>query len=352
MELKITKTTNPKTKPEGALGFGKYFTDHMFVMQYDNGQWHDARIEPWRNFELAPSASILHYAQGVFEGCKAFKNEKGEVRFFRLRDNLKRMNNSADRICMPEFDMDFVYNAIRELVLIDEDWMPTAENCALYIRPSMIATEPALGVHASVSYIFFVILSPVGSYYGKTEPVNLFVEENYVRAAVGGTGGHKVIGNYAASLKAGEKAKANGYDQAMWLDAKEHRFVEEVGAMNIFFVMDGVVYTPELRGSILPGITRNSIITLLKDRGYTVNETQVDIYDVRDAAKEGRLTEVFGSGTAAVVSPVGKFCFQGVDYTVGNGKMGPIAKEMYDEVCGIQRGRKADSYGWVDIIKK
>lgn len=352
MEIKVTKTTCPKARPEGALGFGKYFTDHMFVMEYDNGQWHDARIEPYHEFSLSPAASVLHYAQGVFEGCKAFKNDKGEIRLFRLMDNLKRMNGSADRLCMPTFDMDFVYNAIKQLILLDEDWMPTADNCALYIRPTMIATEAALGVHASSRYLFYVILSPVGSYYGKNDPVSLMVEENYVRAARGGTGGHKVIGNYAASMKAGEKAKANGYDQAMWLDAHEHRFVEEVGAMNIFFVMDGVVYTPQLLGSILPGITRASILTLLKDNDIPVMETQVDIYDIRDGAKEGRLTEIFGTGTAAVISPVGRFGFQGEDYTVGNGKMGPIAKKMYDTMCAIQRGKKPDPYGWVDIIKK
>ncbi len=353
MELKIIKTENKKAKPTGKLGFGKYFTDHMFIMEYEGGEWKNARIQPYQDLHLAPSASVLHYAQGVFEGAKAYKNSKGEIRLFRLNDNLDRMCDSAERLCMPTFDKKFVYDAIKQLIFIDEDWIPTDEGTALYIRPTMIATEPALGVHASKTYYMYVIVSPVGAYYAHgLAPVKLLVEENYVRAAKGGTGGHKVIGNYAASMKAGENAQAKGYDQAMWLDAKHHRYVEEVGAMNIFFVIDGVAYTPALRGSILPGITRRSVITLLKSHNIKVREMNVDIRKVAEAAENGKLNEIFGTGTAAVISPVGWFGYHGKDYEVNKGEMGEISKMIYDELTGIQNGKYPDKFGWVDIIKK
>ncbi len=353
MELKIIKTEQKRQKPTGKLGFGKYFTDHMFIMEYDGSQWVNARIQPYQPLSLEPSASVLHYAQGVFEGAKAYKNKKGEIRMFRLSDNLDRMNDSAARLCMPTFDKKFVYEAIKQLVLLDEDWIPTDEGTALYIRPTMIATEPALGVHASKTYLMYVIIGPAGAYYANgLAPVKLLVEENYVRAAKGGTGGHKVIGNYAASMKAGELAHEKGYDQAMWLDAKYHRYVEEVGAMNIFFVMDGIVYTPALRGSILPGITRRSVIALLKSHGYKVRECNVDIRKVAEAAEKGTLTEVFGTGTAAVISPVGAFGYHGRDFVVNGGEMGEISRKVYDELTGIQTGKYADKFGWVDIIKK
>lgn len=353
MELKIIKTENKKEKPTGKLGFGKHFTDHMFIMEYEGGEWKNARIQPWQDLHLAPSASVLHYAQGVFEGAKAYKNDKGEIRLFRLHDNLDRMCDSAQRLCMPAFDKEFVYDAIKQLIFVDEDWIPTDAGTALYIRPTMIATEAALGVHASKTYYMYVILSPVGAYYAHgLAPVKLFVEQNYVRAARGGTGGHKVIGNYAASMKAGEEAQAKGYDQAMWLDAKYHRYVEEVGAMNIFFIIDGVAYTPALRGSILPGITRRSVITLLKQRGIKVREGNVDIRKVAEAADKGTLTEIFGTGTAAVISPVGCFCYNGKDYVVNGGEMGEISKQIYDELTGIQCGKYPDKNNWVDIIRK
>ncbi len=353
MELKIIRTENKKQKPQGALGFGKYFTDHMFIMEYDGGEWKNARIQPYQDLNLAPSASVLHYAQGVFEGAKAYKNKKGEIRLFRLGDNLDRMCDSAERLCMPTFDKKFVYDAIKQLIFVDEDWIPTDDGTALYIRPTMIATEAALGVHASKKYLMYVILSPVGAYYAHgLAPVKLLVEENYVRAAKGGTGGHKVIGNYAASMKAGENAQAKGYDQAMWLDAKYHRYVEEVGAMNIFFVIDGVAYTPALRGSILPGITRRSVIALLKSHKIKVRECNVDIRKVAAAAENGTLNEIFGTGTAAVISPVGMFGYQGKDYVVNGGEMGAISKQIYDELTGIQTGKYPDKKHWVDIIKK
>lgn len=352
MELKIIKTDKPKQKPSGALGFGKYFTDHMFVMNYDDGKWHDARIQPYAPFTLEPCCSVFHYGQAVFEGTKAYKNKDGEVRLFRPRDNLLRMNESSDRICIPPIDVDFVLDALKKLVLMDESWIPTGEGTSLYIRPSVIATENALGVHAAKSYIFFIILSPSGSYYAHgLEPVKLYVEENYVRAAKGGTGHHKVVGNYAASMKAGEKAAGLGYDQVMWLDAKEHKYVEEVGSMNIFFVFDKTVKTPALRGSILPGITRRSVIELLKDEGYAVEECDVAVKDVVDGAENGKLEEVFGTGTAAVISPVGDFGYRGKDYVVGGGKMGEISRKVYDELTGIQTGRIKDRFGWVTRLK-
>ncbi len=348
MELKIIKTEKPKQKPSGALGFGKYFTDHMFVMNYDDGKWHDARIQPYAPFTLEPCCSVFHYGQAVFEGTKAYKNKNGEVRLFRPRDNLLRMNESSDRICIPPIDVDFVLDALKKLVALDESWIPTDEGTSLYIRPSVIATENALGVHAAKSYIFFIILSPSGSYYAHgLEPVRLYVEENYVRAAKGGTGHHKVVGNYAASMKAGEKAAQMGYDQVMWLDAKEHKNVEEVGSMNIFFVFDNVVKTPALRGSILPGITRRSVIELLKDEGYKVEECDIAVKDVVEGAKNGKLEEVFGTGTAAVISPVGDFGYRGEDFVVGSGKMGKISRHIYDELTGIQTGRVEDRFGWV-----
>lgn len=353
MDIQIIKTEHKKEKPQGKLGFGKYFTDHMFVMDYDGTQWTNARIQPYQDLHLAPSASVLHYAQGVFEGAKAYKNDKGQIRLFRLRDNLDRMCDSAERLCMPTFDKDFVYDAIKKLIFVDEDWIPTDEGTSLYIRPTMIATEPALGVHASKTYCMYVILSPAGAYYANgLQPVRLMVEENYVRAAKGGTGGHKVIGNYAASMKAGEIAREKGYDQAMWLDAKYHRYVEEVGAMNIFFIIDGIAYTPALRGSILPGITRRSVIKLLKANGIKVRECNVDIRKVVAAAENGTLNEVFGTGTAAVISPVGALGYRGKDYVINGGVMGEISKKIYDELTGIQVGKYPDKYRWVDIIKK
>lgn len=353
MEIKVIKTENKKSKPTGALGFGKYFSDHMFIMEYENGEWKNARIQPYQPLSLEPSASVLHYAQGIFEGAKAYKDKNGKIRLFRLMDNLDRMCDSAERLCMPVFDKQFIYDAIKQLVLLEEEWIPTDTGTALYIRPSMIATEPALGVHASKTYTMFVIVGPVGSYYANgLKPVKLRVEEHYVRAAKGGTGGNKVIGNYAASMKAGERAKAEGYDQAMWLDSKYHRYVEEVGAMNIFFVIDGVAYTPKLDGSILPGITRKSVIKVLKDHKIKVRECHVDIRKVAEAAQNGTLNEIFGTGTAAVISPVGLFGYQGKDYVVNGGEMGELSKMLYDEITGIQCGRKPDKYGWVDVIKE
>jgi len=355
MEIKINKTNNPKARPQGSLGFGKYFTDHMLVIEYKDGAWGQPEIKPYEPFSLDPACSVLHYAQGCFEGAKAYKNEAGEIRTFRLNDNMDRLLDSSLRVCIPEFDKDLVKKGIEELILIDSDWIPTGEGEALYIRPSVIGCENALGVRAANNYLLFVILSPVGAYYENgMKPVRLLVEENYVRAVRGGTGGHKVIGNYAASLKAGEIAKSKGYDQAMWLDAFEHKYVEEVGAMNIFFVTrhkKGLkVLTPSLGGSILPGITRRSIIQMIKEKGIEVEETAVSIKQMAKMAEKGQLAEVFGTGTAAVITPVGCFNYQGKDVLVDGGKMGELTTWLYDTLTGIQYGKIEDNRGWVKII--
>ena len=347
MKLEVIKTENPGKLPEGPLGFGKHFTDHMFVMEYSHGEWGKARIQPYAPFTLDPSTSVFHYGQAVFEGTKAYKNKAGEIRLFRVRDNLLRMNDSNARICIPEIPVDFVQEAIKQLVLLEENWIPTDEGTSLYIRPTVIATDTALGVHAAHNYIFFVILSPSGAYYAHgLEPVKLYVEENYVRAARGGTGHHKVVGNYAASMLAAEKAEKLGYDQVMWLDAKEHKYVEEVGSMNIFFVLDGKVVTPALMGSILPGITRRSVIALLGDHKIPVEEREISIAEIVKGAENGTLTEIFGTGTAAVISPVGDFGYQGKEYVVNGGKMGEIARMLYDELTGIQTGKLPDKHDW------
>lgn len=352
MKLEVIKKEKTGKLPEGPLGFGKHFTDHMFVMEYAGGEWGKARIQPYAPFSLDPSTSVFHYGQAVFEGTKAYKNKAGEIRLFRPRDNLIRMNESCARICIPPVPVDFVLDALKKLVLLDEAWIPTDEGTSLYIRPTVIATETALGVHAAHNYLFFIILSPSGAYYAHgLEPVRLYVEENYVRAARGGTGHHKVVGNYAASLLAGEKAEKLGYDQVMWLDAKEHKYVEEVGSMNIFFVLDGKLLTPALMGSILPGITRRSVLELAREHGMPVEEREIAIAEIVEGAKSGALTEVFGTGTAAVISPVGDFGYKGEDYVVNGGKMGKVARMFYDELTGIQTGRIPDTHGWSVRIK-
>ncbi len=348
LELTINKATSLKQKPQGKLGFGKIFTDHMFVTEYADGAWKNARIEPYAPFSLDPSTSVLHYGQAVFEGLKAYKNEKGEIRVFRPRENFKRMNESCARLCIPAFDEEFALHAMAELIKVDADWIPTEPGTALYIRPSIIATDAALGVHAAKSYLFFIILSPVGAYYANgLAPVKLYVEERYVRASKGGTGHNKVIGNYAASLLAAENAEKLGCDQVMWLDAQEKRFVEEVGSMNIFFVIGGKVVTPALSGSILPGITRKSVIERLRAYGYTVEERAVSIDEVVSATENGALTEIFGTGTAAVISPVGSFLYRNKNYTVAGGAMGETARKIYNDLTGIQTGILPDPADWV-----
>lgn len=347
--MKITKTQHPKQKPDfSKLGFGKYFTDHMLVMDYENGAWKEPEIVPYAPFEMDPSTTVLHYGQGIFEGLKAYKNAEGKITLFRPRDNLIRMNNSARRLCMPELDVDAMLQAMKELVLLEQDWIPTEPGTALYLRPTMVGTAAELGVHPSSKYRFYIILSPVGAYYATgLKPTRILIEEHFVRAPLGGTGEAKCMGNYAASLLAGNVAKEKGYEQVLWLDAKEHKYVEEVGAMNMFFVIDGVVKTPALVGSILPGITRNSVLQILRKEGMPCEETRVSVDEIVKAYEEGRLTEAFGSGTAAVISPVGVLGYQGKDLVINGNEMGPITSYLYDKLTGIQYGREKDEYGWI-----
>lgn len=350
--MKITMATNKKAKPDFSnLGFGKYFTDHMLVMDYKDGAWSEPEIVPFDSLALSPATNCLHYAQGIFEGAKAYKTKEGKITAFRLEENFKRMNRSATRMCMPNIDIDVVMPALYDLIKLEQDWIPTEKGTALYIRPTMIASDPMLGVHASHTYKFFIILSPVGAYYANgMTPTKILVEEHYVRAAIGGTGEAKCMGNYAASLLASEMAIAKGYDQVLWLDAKEHKYAEEVGAMNMFFVIDGEVITPELVGSILPGITRKSSIELLRSLGYKVTERRISLDEIAEAYDNGKLNEAFGTGTAAVVSPVGLIGYKGRDMIINNQEMGPITAELYDKLTGIQYGVYEDKFGWVNKI--
>lgn len=352
MKIQLAKELKQKQKPED-LVFGRSFTDHMFKMYYTQEKgWHGSEIVPYSPISMDPATTVLHYGQAIFEGAKAYHGLNDSIRLFRIRNNFERMNRSAARMCIPEFDVDEVMNGLFELLKIEKDWIPDKEGTALYIRPTIIATDPVLGVHASHTYLFYIILSPVGAYYKSgLKPTKIMVEDEYVRAALGGTGEAKCSANYAVSLKAGEIANQKGYDQVLWLDAKERKYIEEVGAMNMFFVIDGVVVTPKLVGSILPGITRRSAIELLQKHGYKVEERRISIDEVFDAIKNNKLNECFGTGTAAVISPVGTLSYQGKDYIINGEKMGDISKFLYTTLTGIQYGTVEDEMGWTTIIK-
>lgn len=350
MEIKITKTACKKQKPDPAsLGFGKYFTDHMFLMDYTKGKgWHDARIVPFGDISLSPAAMVFHYGQEMFEGLKAYAADDGSIQLFRPQKNIERMNRTNRRLCIPQVDPDFVLEALKALVSIDADWVPEGKDTSLYIRPFIIATDAHLGVKPATQYLFCIILSPVGAYYAEgLNPVKIFVETDYVRAVKGGIGFAKAGGNYAASLAAQEKANELGYSQVLWLDGVHRKYVDEVGTMNVFFVIDGEVITPMLEGSILPGVTRDSVITLLRDLGYKVTERRVDVDELFEAHKAGKLDEVFGTGTAAVISPVGLLDRDGEKIVINNGKIGKISQMLYDTLTGIQWGRIPDTRGWI-----
>ena len=353
-QFKVTLTTNPKAKPNpDTLVFGKVFTDHMFVMDYDPELgWHDGEIVPHAPLELDPASVVFHYGQEMFEGLKAYKTKEGKVQLFRPDMNAKRTNKTNERICIPQIDEELYVEAVKALVAVDKDWIPNKENTALYIRPFIIGTEASLGVAASKTYKFIIILSPVGPYYANgLAPTKIYVEDEFIRSAMGGTGFAKIGGNYAAAMIAEKKAHDMGYDQVLWLDAKEKRYVEEIGTSNAFFKIDGEIYTSSLVGTILPGITRASMIEVLKDWGYKVNETRFTIDEVFKASEEGKLEEVFATGTAAVISPVGEPSWKDKKIVINNNEIGELSQRLYDELYGIQTGEKEDTRGWTVEVK-
>ena len=351
MEIRVELTKNPKPKPqdESKLGFGKIFTDHMFIMEYSTEKgWYDPRVVPYQPLELDPAATCLHYGQLIFEGLKAYRTQDGQIVMFRPEQNMMRLNQSDARLCMPEVDVEFMVSAISKLVEIEKDWVPSSPGTSLYIRPFVIATEAFLGVHPAGSYKLIVILAPSGPYYaGGLAPVKIFVEDEYVRAVRGGTGYTKCAGNYAASLKSQVKAEEKGFAQVLWLDGVERKYIEEVGAMNIFFVLEDEIVTPDLSGSILPGITRASVLELLKSWGLRVSERKIAIDELAGAHAAGKLKEAFGTGTAAVISPVGELNWGEKKMVVNNNQIGPISQRLYDELTGIQRCEREDKFGWV-----
>jgi len=350
MDIAIRRSEQSKPRPSvSEMGWGKYFTDHMFLMDFDADRgWHDARITPYEPFALDPAASVLHYAQGLFEGLKAIRQQDGKICLFRPDRHCQRMTHSANRMCMPVVPPEAMIEGIRELVKIDQDWVPSAPNTALYIRPTLIGTEPFLGVRPSRSYTFFIIASPVGAYYAEGfEPVSIWIESECVRAARGGLGSVKAGANYAASIFAAERAKKNGYSQVLWLDAAEHKYLEEVGTMNLFVMIDNVLITPALEGSILDGVTRSSVMTLLRSWNCEVIERPVSVDEIVSAHASGRLKEVFGCGTGAVISPVGVLGHKDKRLVLNGGKAGPMARRIFDELTGIQHGRIPDKHGWL-----
>lgn len=355
LNIRIEPIAQKKQKPDqDKLGFGRFFTDHMFVMNYEAGKgWFDPRIVPYQPIALEPSAMVFHYAQEMFEGLKAYKTPTGEIQLFRPQKNIERMNNTNRRMCIPEIDPDDALQAIKAVVDYDSDWVPDNPGTSLYIRPFIIATDPQLGVHASKTYLFIIILSPVGSYYAEgINPVKICIEREYVRAVKGGTGAAKVGGNYAASLIGQQKAEKLGYSQVLWLDGVQHKYIDEVGAMNVFFIIDGEVITPELTdGNILPGVTRASALELLKSWGLKVTERKLAVDELIEAYKNGKLDEAFGTGTAAVISPIGQLIDGDNILRINNEEIGPISQRLYDTLTAIQWGKAEDKFGWTVKVK-
>ncbi len=354
MEIKITKTNNPKVKPdESTLGFGKFFTDHMFIMDYSQDKgWHDARIVPFGRLDIHPASTVLHYGSEIFEGLKAYRRADGEVQLFRPLENIRRMNRSAERMCLPTIPEEIALDCLLKFIELEKDWVPYSKGTSLYIRPFMFGNDESLGVHAVKNAKFVIITSPVGSYYKEgLNPVKIMIESQDVRAVRGGTGEAKCGGNYAASNRAGERAERLGYSQVLWLDGVERKYIEEVGAMNVMFKINGEIITPMLSGSILPGITRKSIIELLNSKGYKVSERLLSIDELATALKEGTLEEAWGCGTAAVVSPIGELCYNDEKFTINNGEIGQTTQYLYDTLTGIQWGNKEDLFNWVYPVK-
>ncbi|MEC9361431.1 MAG: branched-chain amino acid aminotransferase [SAR324 cluster bacterium] len=356
MKVKLRKAgpnelKNPPHSMSGVV-FGTQFSDHMFSMEWEDGKgWHNAEIKPYGPLLMEPSSIVLHYAQMAFEGLKAYRTDSGENVLFRPRENFKRMNNTSQRMCLPDLNIEEVLDALKQLLRLESSWIPHESGTTLYIRPTIVATEEAIGLKVSSKYLFFIILSPVGPYYPQGfNPVKIMVSDKYVRAAPGGVGYAKTGGNYAASILAEKEAKKLGYTQVLWLDAVERRYIEEVGAMNIFFVINDEIVTPQLTGSILPGITRMSVLELGKYWGLEVSERRIPIDEILTGLKDGSVTEIFGAGTAAVISPVGVLSYKEEEYHVGNGKTGPVATRFYDQLTGIQYGKEPDPFGWVETI--
>jgi branched-chain amino acid aminotransferase len=355
MSLHIAQLDQSQLKPiPQTLGFGGEFSNRMFIQKYSNDQgWHDAQICAYGPLSLDPATAVLHYAQEIFEGTKAYRRPDGNINLFRPMENMKRFNRSAKRMAMPAVDEQSHLDAIHKLVELEHEWVPSEDGAALYIRPVMFASRPSLGVYASEEYLHLVIVGPVGAYFkGGFNPIPVYISDKYRRAVQGGVGAAKTGGNYAASLMVGEEATALGYSQVLWLDAIEGRYVEEVGAMNICFVLDGNrIVTPALNGSILAGITRDSVITLGSDLGYDVVEEPIDVNELIAGIESGKVTEAFGCGTAAVIAPVGKFGYKGKEYTINNNESGPVSKHLYDELTGIQFGKIEDRFGWTHTIE-
>jgi len=354
LDIKIIPAATRKPKPdESKLGFGKHFTDHMLTIDFTEGiGWHDAQIVPYGPLVLDPASLVLHYAQEIFEGLKAYRTPEGKVQLFRPEMNARRFRRSAERLCMAELPEEDFVQAVDTLVSYEKDWVPHAEGTSLYIRPFMFATEAAVGVHPARNYKFVIILSPVGNYYPQgVNPVKIYVEENYVRATKGGMGFTKTGGNYAASIKAQAEAAEKGYVQVLWLDGVERKYVEEIGTSNAVFMINGKIVTAPLDGTILPGITRDSCLHLLRDWGIPVEERKLSIDEVMDAARKGTLDEAFATGTAAVISPVGELCYKGEKVTVSDFKTGPVARRLYDALAGIQWGTAPDPFGWTVEVK-
>lgn len=350
MNITITKTTAPKQKPdESSLGFGKIFTDHMFIMDYSNDKgWHDAKIVPFENLSIHPASTVLHYGSEIFEGLKAYRRADGKVQLFRPIENIRRMNRSAERLCLPEIPEEDALEALLKYVEVEQDWTPHSEGTSLYLRPFMFGNDESLGVHAVANARFLIIASPVGSYYAEgINPVKIMIEDEDVRAVRGGTGYAKCGGNYAASNRAGERAEKKGYSQVLWLDGVERKYIEEVGAMNVMFKINGEIITPMLSGSILPGITRMSCLEVLRKEGYNVSERLLSIDELEEAMENGTLEEAWGCGTAAVISPIGELCYKDKKYTINNGEIGETTQHLYDTLTGIQWGKIEDTYGWI-----
>ncbi len=352
----VTRNPHPKQKPnQDHLVFGQNFSDHMFEMEYDEGKgWHDGRIVPYGNISIDPASCVLHYAQMMFEGMKAYKTADGHVQLFRPYMNAKRLNQTNERMCIPPMDEELFIAAIKATVLADIDWVPEKPGTSLYVRPFILSDEVSFSVLPAKHYRFMIILCPSGPYYaanmGKLSATRIYVEDEFIRAAQGGTGFAKVGGNYAGGMKASQKALKYHCKDVLWLDAKEHRYVEEIGTSNAFFMIGDEVITAPLGGTILPGITRDSVITLLGEWGVKVNQRRLSLDELFDAAKRGALKEVFATGTAAVISPIGTLCYQGGDYVVNDNQVGALSQKLYDTLSGIQTGKLPDTHGWVERV--